>query len=422
MKKVLWCIPFLFVLSACGSSEVKQIVLENTDGRAHVDVALLFTREQLQAEEMLLSPVVRDEKGELVACQADDMDGDGKWDEFAFVYSLEPGQKAVLSLEWVEPEDYPQFASRTNIRYGKMYAPGDIRELKTDVHGKYNLARGEGYPYQMDGIAWENDKMGFRHYFDGRNCRDVFGKRVSDMVLDTVGIRPEGIPGDTYHVLAGWGRDIMSAANSFGLGGLALQTQDSLVRLGVTIDKTVDNVDSTRYALIAEGPVRSVFDLDFYGWEVPGGKIDVKETVTIWAGKFGYENKVRTSALPDSTYLVTGIVSNFNDMPYEKKQFGDYTAMMTHDKQTYNKEWYMGMALIIPNNNLAETFDAPKDSADIIKTWCARLKPDMDSLYHFNAYAAWELTDSKFSDREYFFSLIGDYADKMNRPYKVILK
>ena len=74
----------------------------------------------------------------------------------------------------------------------------------------------------MDGIAWENDKMGFRHYFDGRNCRDVFGKRVSDMVLDTVGIRPEGIPGDTYHVLAGWGRDIMSAANSFGLGGLAV--------------------------------------------------------------------------------------------------------------------------------------------------------------------------------------------------------
>ena len=422
MKKVLWCIPFLFVLSACGSSEVKQIVLENTDGRAHVDEALSFTREQLQAGKMLLSPVIRDEKGELVPCQADDMDGDGKWDEFAFVYSLEPDQKAVLSLEWVEPEDYPQFAPRTNVRYGKMYPPGDIRELKTDVHGKYNLARGEGYPYQMDGIAWENDKMGFRHYFDGRNCRDVFGKRVSEMVLDTVGIRPEGIPGDTYHVLAEWGRDIMSAANSFGLGGLALQTQDSLVRLGVTIDKTVDNVDSTRYTLIAEGPVRSVFDLDFYGWEVPGGKIDVKETVTIWAGKFGYENKVRTSALPDNTYLVTGIVSNFNDMPYEKEQFGDYTAMMTHDKQTYNKEWYMGMALIIPNNNLAETFDAPKDSADIIRTWCARLKPDMGGLYHFNAYAAWELTDSKFSDREYFFSLIGDYADKMNRPYKVILK
>ena len=109
-------------------------------------------------------------------------------------------------------------------------------------------------------------------------------------------------------------------------------------------------------------------------------------------------------------------------MPYEKEQFGDYTAMMTHDKQTYNKEWYMGMALIIPNDNLAETFDAPKDSADIIRTWCARLKPDMGGLYHFNAYAAWELTDSKFSDREYFFSLIGDYADKMNRPYKVILK
>ena len=58
--------------------------------------------------------------------------------------------------------------------------------------------------------------MGFRHYFDGRNCRDVFGKRIPDLVLDTVGIRPDGTPGDTYHVLRPWGRDIMSAANSFG--------------------------------------------------------------------------------------------------------------------------------------------------------------------------------------------------------------
>lgn len=422
MKKVLWYVPFLFVLAACGTSEVKQIVLENVDKDARIDEALSFTREQLRAENTTLLPVVKDEKGEAVACQADDIDGDGKWDELAFVYSLDAARKAILSLDWVKPEDYPQFTPRTNVRYGKMKTPGDIRELKTDMHGKYNLARGDGYPYQMDGVAWENDKMGFRHYFDGRNCRDVFGKRVPDMVLDTVGIRPEGIPGDTYHVLADWGRDIMSAANSFGLGGLALQTRDSLVRLGVTIDKTVDNVDSTRYTLVTEGPVRSVFRLDFYGWEVPGGKIDVDETVTVWAGKFGYENTIKTSELPDSTYLVTGIVANFNDMPYEKKLYGDYTAMMTHDKQTYNKEWYMGMALIIPDGNLIETFDAPESGADIIKTWCARLQPDAAGLYRYNAYAAWELTDPGFTDREYFFSLIGGYADKMNKPYKVSLK
>ena len=104
-----------------------------------------------------------------------------------------------------------------------MTSPGIIEELSRDAHDKHNLPRGsEMYPYQMDGPVWENDKMGFRQYFDGRNCCDVFGKRISEMVLDTVGISPEGHPANTYQVVREWGCDILSAANSFGLGGLAM--------------------------------------------------------------------------------------------------------------------------------------------------------------------------------------------------------
>lgn len=80
-------------------------------------------------------------------------------------------------MEWLTPEKYPVFAPRTNVRYGKMTSPGIIEELSRDAHDKHNLPRGsEMYPYQMDGPVWENDKMGFRQYFDGRNCCDVFGK------------------------------------------------------------------------------------------------------------------------------------------------------------------------------------------------------------------------------------------------------
>jgi len=35
-----------------------------------------------------------------------------------------------------------------------------------------------GYePCQTDGPTWKKDKVGFRHYFDGRNSKDLFGKR-----------------------------------------------------------------------------------------------------------------------------------------------------------------------------------------------------------------------------------------------------
>ena len=90
-----------------------------------------------------------------------------------------------------------------------------------------------------------------------------------------------------------WGCDILSVANSFGLGGIAIQLQDTLLRMGVEQKDTVDIIDSSHFEVIAEGPVRSVFRLDFTRWDVLGTKVDVHETVTIWAGKNGYEEEIR---------------------------------------------------------------------------------------------------------------------------------
>lgn len=423
MKHLILSSIILFLLISCKEEKVSTISLENTMNIERTDEAFIIRRDQLNPKDEELVPIVSDTKGNYIVCQLDDLDKDGKWDELAFVYTLKANEKTDLKIEWIKKSDYPAFPLRTNVRFGKMIEPGKVESLEHDWHGKENLARGEGYPYQMDGVAWENDKMGFRHYFDGRNCRDVFGKRVPDMVLDTVGIKPNGYPGDTYHVLAEWGRDIMSAANSFGLGGLAISSQDSLIRMGVTIDEITDNIDSTSYNLVVKGPVRSIFKLDFIGWEVRDAKVDVHETVTIWAGRYGYENLIETSTLPENSNLVTGIVRNFNDKELIEENFNNqYTAMITHDKQTYNKVWYMGMSLIIPQSNLIETFDTPNEGPGIIATWCAKLKPNEDNKYKFNAYAAWELGDARFTQSDFFVELIKSEAEKMRNPVIMILK
>ncbi|MFV0331342.1 MAG: DUF4861 domain-containing protein [Dysgonomonas sp.] len=423
MKQILRLILILPCLISCSTSvDTKNIILANNSDRERVDEVFIINRNQLKSANKTLLPAIKNSTGEWIPSQIDDLDKDGEWDELAFVYSFQPNEQVTLSIEWIPAESYPVFTPRTNARYGKMLSPGNIVILKTDLHGKDNLARGAGYPYQTDGPAWENDKMGFRHYFDGRNVRDIFGKRTDKMVMDTVGIRSDGIVGDTYHELRWWGRDIMSGGNSIGLGGIALQTPDSLIRLGVTIDKTTDNIDSTRYTLVTNGPVRSIFKLDFYGWDIKGEKIDVDEKITIWAGKFGYENIIKTSTLPQGTNLVTGIVNSFNDKPYEQAEIGDYKLMATHDKQTYDKIWYMGMGLLIPRNNFVETFEVSKSGSGITTTWCAKLKPNENEEYHFNCYAAWELTDERFTDREYFLKMMRTYTDNLNNKIVPVLK
>lgn len=412
----------------CGScmenKSIREITLSNPNDSYRQDESGIITRKKLGKRNDTLVPILKNRKGEYIPCQLDDLDGDGKWDELAFVYDIKGKETLTLQIEWIDQAQYPVFPRRTNVHFGKMKSPGVIEEKYTDVHGKENLARGgdaaHPYPYQTDGPSWENDKMGFRHYFDGRNCRDVFGKRIPDIVLDTVGIRPDGTPGDTYHVLRQWGRDIMSAANSFGLGGIAVQLPDTLLRMGVTIDETVDNIDSTRYTFVCKGPVRSIFKLDFYGWQVKNTKVDVHEKITIWAGKYGYENEITTSTLPKEAILVSGIVGNFNDMPQRLETYDNqYISMSTHDKQTYDKEWYMGMSLIIPSDNYIETFNTPQENSDILKTWCVKLRPNKEGIYRFNAYAAWELSNPQFTDRNYYMRMIDTYAKNMCEPVQI---
>lgn len=423
MKHIILLSLVTWSMMSCSEGRKPEaVVLTNPLDLEQPDAPVVIKRNQLETKDESWQPVLKDKDGNLIASQTDDLDGDNRWDELSFVYSLSSKEKAILTIDWIKVSEAPVYKRRTNIRCGYLTSPAKVTELQRNSHGK-NLLHEGPYPYQMDGIAWENDKMGFRHYFDGRNCRDVFGKRVTDMVLDTVGIKPDGNPGDTYHVLADWGRDILSVVTSFGPGGLAMQKGDSLIRLGVVAGQPVDNVDSTCFRIVTEGPVRSIFNLDFIGWDVYGEKVDIHETVTIWAGSYGYENKITTSPLPAGCSLVSGIVRNNNDKELlEKNCENKVREMITHDRQTYNKEYYMGMAMLIPDEEVVRLFDIPGKGKGIDYTWCVELKPGSQRNYNYNVYAAWELQDEKFKDREFFVNLIDREARRMVSPVMVSLK
>ena len=95
--------------------------------------------------------------------------------------------------------------------------------------------------------------------------------------------------------------------------------------------------------------------------------------------------------------------------------------MMTHDKQTYDKVWYMGMGLMIDKDNCTGVeFEAPKEGDGICTTWCTELKPNSNGEYNFNCCAAWEITDSRFVKRDFFESVVTDYADELSEKSIII--
>ena len=429
MKKLLTLAATLALIS-CGKTENKEWIVDisNPTQMNRPDETVVLTREQLQPAGELVPAVMDTLSGTFIASQVDDIDGDGKWDELAFIVSLEPTSKAALKIVWVDAAQYPEFETRTNIRYGRKASHEEaIAELKSDVIYKdlQKTIKEQGfYPFQMDGVAWENDKVGFRHYFDGRNNRDYFGKRVTDMVLDSVGIRYDGYPGDTYHVWAEWGRDIMSVGSSFGLGGLGAWIDgEKFGRLGRLASERTDRIDSTKFTNLVEGPVRSMFALDFYGWEIEDYKMDsLRQIVTIWAGKHNYENKVVIyKPLPENVKLITGIARIFNDMPLEEIKFRNYTAMAIHDHQSYNKEFIFGMGLIVPNSDLTGIFDTPDNGRGLTQTWCAELNMEGNSAEYY-AYGAWEHQDTLFQNRDYFLEFMKKEGNRWDTPVIITLR
>ncbi|MBN2774358.1 MAG: DUF4861 family protein, partial [Prolixibacteraceae bacterium] len=201
-----------------------------------------------------------------IPCQADDLDQDGKWDEAVFLLDFEPSETKTVEVVFLNQEEYPEFEKRTNLRLGILQDDGTYKEV--DEYFAPSCDDGFEIIAQGESVCWENDKMAFRVYFDCRNVKDLYGKLKPEMIIDKIGTPEMG----DYHTLADWGMDILHCGSSLGSGGIALMQNDSLYRLGST--------KQYEYVKRAEGPVRSVFDLVYGGWDVNGDSLTADEHIS----------------------------------------------------------------------------------------------------------------------------------------------
>jgi len=115
MKKAI-LILCLAALTACSQqNKAWTVELSNPTETARPDESVVIIREQLNPVDNTLVPAVKDAAGNFVPSQVDDLDGDGNWDELAFVTNLGPNETAEYQIVWVAPDQYPQFTVRTNI-------------------------------------------------------------------------------------------------------------------------------------------------------------------------------------------------------------------------------------------------------------------------------------------------------------------
>ena len=186
----------------------------------------------------LKKALVIDAGGRPVLSQLVDMTGDDEPDELVFQADFAPGE-----------------VKRFNLRLGQRH-PAAPAEYK--AYGRFVRER-------HDDFVWENDLVAHRMYGPDLETWakdplvssgiDTWAKRVPKLVVN------EWYMTDDYHQDSGQGADFYGVGKSRGCGGLG-------VWLG---GKLSSSRNFTRSRVLANGPIRLVFELSYAPWELPGG-------------------------------------------------------------------------------------------------------------------------------------------------------
>lgn len=393
-----------FTLMACSSEKrTGRFVVENTavDRPANL---LVLSRTELIKKVDSLTPgkfIIITDEGHPLVVQHDDLDGDGAWDEIAFLLPLKSGERKVLQIAVSDAPATIKAAVLAHVRHKRKLADNAFGEdLASDTvpagQPATDFSKQPLPPFLTEGPAWENDKVGFRIYFDVRNGKDIWGKTTSRMVLDEVGVDTA----HNYHARADWGMDVLKVGKSLGAGSLALLLKDAagkdtLVRLGGA------NMGGIQFRKIADGPVRAMFRMTYPAWKALDSTtvFHITEEIAIWGGQYFYESKVVSGGVPTGVRLVTGIV-NLRSRESKHIDTAGYKVLYTYDAQSENND-NLGMAILTSDDFFERYLTTPNTGTDIQNTYAVALRPGQQGVT-FRFYAGWEPSDAQFASEAAF--------------------
>lgn len=363
-----------------------------------------------------LYPVILDSSSKVIPSQTNSNEN---WDELYFQVSLKANETNKFSMVW--SKEKPHHPAKTSIRFGEREtAQTPIIPVSKSIFKEEMLPNLRGFqPYQTDGPTFENDKVGFRHYLDGRHAKDLFGKLSPEISPENVGLTSKGETIDNYHVLEKWGRDILPVGNSVGIGGIALAKNNNFIRIGSTVKDTTYNIYQTTCEIVTEGPIYSQLFINHKKLNVAGNSYNIEERPTIWAGDYAYQNFIKCTSLKTNENLAIGLSTIAKDAVLNEYKTENWVAFYTYDKQSYNNEYNIGLAIIIPNKNFV-SINNVTEGEKLSKTYLAKVNAyKKKEPIEYYALGCWELSNPLFETQEGFEKYLKQFLNTLNSDVEV---
>jgi hypothetical protein len=328
-----------------------------------------------------------------IAPQAKDPTGRGiAYGELIFQHDFAAGEKsATFTIESIETVA-PVFPSKVFARY---------------------------VPERLDDFGWENDKIGHRTYGPAlaapdepktgkevlvTSGLDVWCKRVNYLIVD----RWYNKGHDHYHKDEGEGMDMYGVGPSRGCGGTGIWDGKKLY---------VSRNYKT-WKVLANGPVRAIFELSYDTWDAAGRKVSEVKRFTVDAGH--NLDLIESTFTSDDASGPLAVAIGLNKTPADKGQEAQ-TDTSANSENVSLAQWVsqktngqLGTAVVV----LPEEFTgfAEDERNNLVLTKVTPGKP-----LRYLAGAGWSKA-GEFTSKESWNAYVADCAARLRSPVKVSVK
>ncbi len=322
--------------------------------------------------------VIEMTSGRELVCQAVDMDGDGVPDLFLF------------------QSDFNARESRSfDLRVGEKRIPA--RE-QFKAYGRFVRER-------QDDFAWENDRIAHRMYGTAletweaepltSSAVDVWCKRVRRLVIN------DWYMVDNYHVDTGEGADFYSAGKSRGCGGNGIWEAGKLFV----------SRNFTHSKVIANGPIRVIFELTYAPWDANGRKVSEVKRVTLDAGQNLDHFESFYKALPGGSITCgIGIKKSEGSTLQSSRQEGWFRTWEPLQK---GRAGNLGCGIILDPSLLVDVTEADGNYLA-----AARVPAGMPASYY--AGFGWDRSGD-FSGAGEWEAYLRQFAARLRSPLKILI-
>lgn len=385
--------------SAQGQEKKIEVIVENPWNAEKVDEPVVIDLSSLGAGFTVKSATVFDGTNEIPS-QLDDMNGDTRADELAFVINLPASGKKTLNVTLSSLKSDKTYPAR-------VYAEMLFRTSKKNKYAKgYAIyADGASDTYNVQhhhGAAFESELVAYRIYFNEKQTTDLYGKFHKGLELEESQFYPTG-----EQLKRGFGDDVIKVNSSCGAGTLRGWdgTQSTLIK----------PVAVRGQRILASGPVRTIVDAEVKGWQYQNKELNMINRYTLYAGHRDAQVDVLFDAPLDKEVFCTGVqnITGHADM------FSDHNGLVAswgtdwpvNDTVKYKKET-VGLATYIPKKYVVKE---TSDKENFLYTISA---PGKSSFRYYTSFTSCK-EPFGYPDKEKWFAYVQEWKKALEQPVKI---